>query len=399
MLKFITVAMLIAAAAVAESAAFVSQASAQDRGDDRYFMLRDPFRPQRRGPSLSPLTVPRELRPVPALPAEPRSDLPAGVVYGSSAEADAARPQPATEYVIVLGDTLADQLAQGLADAFSDDRPEVAVIKKTRDSSGFVRDDVFNWLEQGPAFLAAEKPTAVVVLLGMNDRQVLRDETGAHEPRSDRWRELYAKRVEDFLTKLKEKNVPVFMVGLPSMRLPRLSADMPYLNEIFRERTQKVGANYIDIWEGFVNERGDYTVSGPALDGQMRRLRLNDGVHFTKVGARKLAHFVERDLVRLFGTRTGPTAIPQEPVPEPGPGPRPLAGPVISLAIPSAQTGVLAGSSPRTVPMDSTASRTLVEGLPAQPVPGRADDFRWQPATAAAPTAEQTAAAPTGIAR
>jgi hypothetical protein len=399
MLKFLCAGMLIVSALVAEASLFA--AAAQPQRDDRFFMLRDPFR-QRRN-----ILVPRDFRPPGTLRAEPRVEPriepTRGVVYGSSADADAARTAPATEYVVVMGDTLADQLAQGLADAFAEERPEVAVIKKTRDSTGFVRDDVFNWVAEGPRLLEGEKATAVVVMLGMNDRQVLRDETGAHQPRSDRWRELYNKRIEDFLTKLKEKNAPVFMVGLPAMQLARLSADMPYFNEIFRERAQKAGTAYIDIWEGFVDERGDFALFGPALDGQRRRLRMNDGVHFSKVGARKLAHFVERDLIRLFASRSGPTVTPQETVPDPGPGPRPIAGPVISLSIPSAQISVLAGSSPRTVPMDSTASRTLVEGLPAHPVVGRADDFRWQQpaiATEASPaTPEQRAAAPASIAR
>jgi hypothetical protein len=401
---------LILAAALAGASSLAGVAIAQDSRDDRYFMLRDPFRPNR-----GPLMVPRDF-PLPGgLPppaAEPRVEQPGGVVYTSSAEADAQRLTPASEYVLVLGDTLADQLALGLADAFAADRPEVAVIKRTRDSTGFVRQDVFNWVEQGPMMAGAEKATVIVVILGMNDRQVLRDETGAHEPRSERWREIYGKRVEDFLTRLKEKNVPIFMVGLPSMRLPQLSADMPYINEIFRERAQKVGATYIDVWDGFVNERGDFAFMGPALDGQMRRLRMNDGVHFTRIGARKLAHFVERDLVRLFGSRSTPLPQPQDLTPDPGPGPRPLAGPVIPLTTPTGQSAVLAGSGPRTVPMDSYAIRTLVEGLPAEPVQGRADDFRWEqpsasvpqpapPAAAARPAApaEQVAAPGSGIAR
>ena len=374
--------------------AFAAPASAQDARDDRYFMLRDPFRPQRRL-----LTTPRDLEPrQPSIPAEP--PVIGGVVFNSAANADRVRLNPASEYVLVLGDTLADQLAQGLADAFATERPEVAVIKRTRESSGIVRADFYDWVEQGPPMVAAEKATAVIVMLGMNDRQGLRDETGLHPPRSDRWRELYAKRLEDFLTKLKDSKVPVYIVGLPSMRLPQLAADMPYLNEIFRERAQKVGVTYVDIWDGFVNEKGDFIVMGPALDGQLRRLRLPDGVHFSRFGGRKAAHFVERDLLRLFASRAGSPALPLD-TPDPGPGPRPVAGPVISLSVPSAQTGALAGGGPRTVPMDSTAARTLVEGLPAEIVPGRADDFRMpQPAAAApAPAPGQAATVPAGVAR
>ena len=383
-----------AAALLIALSAFAAPASAQDARDDRYFMLRDPFRPRR-----GLLITPRDLEPrQPSIPAEP--PVIGGVVFNSAANADRVRLNPAREYVLVLGDTLADQLAQGLADAFATERPEVAVIKRTRESSGFVRADFYDWVEQGPPMVAAEKATAVIVMLGMNDRQGLRDETGLHPPRSDRWRELYAKRLEDFLTKLKDSKVPVYIVGLPSMRLPQLAADMPYLNEIFRERAQKVGVTYVDIWDGFVNEKGDFIVMGPALDGQLRRLRLPDGVHFSRFGGRKAAHFVERDLLRLFASRAGSPALPLD-TPDPGPGPRPVAGPVISLSVPSAQTGALAGGGPRTVPMDSTAARTLVEGLPAEIVPGRADDFRVpQPAAAApAPAPGQAATVPAGVAR
>lgn len=377
---------------------FAGAATAQDARDDRYFMLRDPFRPQR-----GLLNTPRDLDPRQAprpLLAEPPAERVGGIVFGSAADADRVRLNPASEYVLVLGDTLADQLAQGLADAFATERLEVAIIKRTRDSSGLVRSDFFDWMELGPPMVAAEKATAIVLMLGMNDRQVLRDETGVHQPRSERWRDLYAKRVEDFLTKLKDTKIPVYMVGLPSMRLPQLSADMPYMNEIYRERAAKVGVTYVDIWDGFVNERGDFVFMGPALDGQLRRLRLNDGVHFSRPGGRKLAHFVERDLLRLFASRAGSPSLPLD-TPDPGPGPRPVAGPVISFSVPSAQTGALAGGGPRTVPMDSTAIRTLVEGLPAETVRGRADDFRWpRPSVAApAPAPGQAATVPAGVAR
>ncbi len=386
---------LVLAAALAGSLA-APAAAQQDMRDDRYFMLRDPFRPQR-----GLITTPRELLTPPPLPAEPRQEQQGGTVYNSAADADRLRTEPVKEYVLVLGDSLADQLAQGLADAFVTERPEVAIIKKTRDISGFVRTDVFDWPAQAPGFVAADKATAVVVMLGSNDRQPIRDETGAHEPLSNRWREIYTKRIEDFLTKLKETKVAVFIVGLPSMGNPRLTTDFPHINEIFRERAQKVGVTYVDIWDGFVNERGDYVITGPALDGQMRRLRANNGIHFTRFGMRKLAHYVERDLVRLFGARTLPSA-PQDATPEPVPeAVRPIAGPVISLTTPTSQTGALAGSARRTVPMDSVAIRTLVEGLPAEPVAGRADDFRWpQPSAATQPqTTGQAATVQPGVPR
>ena len=49
-----------------------------------------------------------------------------------------------------------------------------------------------------------------------------------------------------------------------------------------------------------MDEQGRFSTRGPDFEGQMRLLRAGDGVHFTKFGARKLAHYVERELRRVL---------------------------------------------------------------------------------------------------
>lgn len=397
---------IILLAGISFAGVLATDAFAQRRDDDRYFFLRDPFG---RGRGLFDFPD----RPAPPKPAyvEPPSDEPVGTVYGSSTDADSQRFLNASEYVLVLGDTLAEQLSQGLADEFVSERPEVAIVKKTKNNTGFVRTDIYDWTAQASALLAKEKATAIVVLLGINDRQPLRDDSKIEEFRSDRWREIYGKRVEDFLVKLKDKNVPIFVMGLPPVRSPKMSLDAVYLNEILSERTRKVGGYFIDAWDGFVAENGDFMATGPALDGQTRRLRASDGVHFTKAGQRKLAHYAERELLRLFDARPGRTprlpqdASPEQQAPAAGqpsaPNARPVAGPVVPLSQVSGAGGVLAGgpetASPTRVNLPTTdpnLARTLVEGRPVEAVSGRADDFQWPPPEAAAmPAAPANAAA------
>jgi hypothetical protein len=370
---------LVLAAAICAGALTAAGAPAQAQWPrDSFFILRDPYRqPYRPPPPSSPFyNFPREQQ----RPAEvaPVPEEPGGTIYGSSEAADKYRTSQASHYVLVVGDSLADQLAQGLADAFVVERPEVAIVKKTRGSSGLVRADFYDWPAQLPGLLEGEKPSAIAVLLGTNDRQVLRDDKGAYEIRSDRWRELYVLRIEAFVNELKKKGVPVFIVGLPSMRIPRLSADLQYINEILREQAQRLGVYYVDIWDGFVGDNDEFTMFGPALDGQRRRLRTDDGVHFTRVGARKAAHYVERDLIRLFdqGPR-GPLLQPETPEVA-APSGRPVAGPVLPLTQPAGPVGQLAGGdAPGPANNDGVASRVLVEGRPVEPVAGRADDFRW----------------------
>ncbi len=372
-----------------------------------YFFLRDPFGPEvRRRPPQQRPALPRQSLPARPAPQEPEG----GTIYGSSDAADRHRAKPAEHYVIVMGDSLADQLAQGLADAFFEEYPNVAVVKKTRGSSGLVRADFYDWPAEAPEQLEGEKVNAIVIMLGANDRQTLRDEKGSYEIRSDRWRELYAERVDALLDSLLPRGVPIVVVGQPSMAHSRLHADMPYINEILRERAQAKGVLYVDVWDGFVNEQDEFITVGPALDGQTRRLRIADGVHFTRVGARKLAHYVERDLVRLFSGRETAPVIPQDE-PEPAPMGRPVAGPVVPLTQPAGPVDQLAGAAEPPRNGNGIVSRVLQEGLPPQPVSGRADDFRWPrsevkiepyeppaPSTAAVPGAKaddgETAAEP-----
>src|SRR6185295_19066541 len=114
-------------------------------------------------------------------------------------------------------------------------------------------------------------------------------------------------------------------------------SDLTYLNDLYRSRAQKAGITYVDVWDGFVDEDGNFSLRGPDYNGQIRQLRSADGTYFTKAGALKLALYVEREIQRLMQTRSTPVALPApEPLPQtpatPGaPAPRPVAGPVIPL--------------------------------------------------------------------
>ena len=183
---------------------------------------------------------------------------------------------------------------------------------------------------------------------------------------------------------LKSKGVPVLWVGLPAIRGQKGTADMLFLDALYRDASAKAGITYVDVWDGFVDEAGRFLQKGPDFEGQIRQLRTYDGVFFTKPGARKLAHYVEREVTRLLAARSGPIALPTEPAtPDanavPGqPAPRPLAGPILPLVASSVGTDqLLGGPGSRPAAVDALAARTLVKGEPLAPPAGRADDFAW----------------------
>ncbi|MBV8919060.1 SGNH/GDSL hydrolase family protein [Bradyrhizobium sp.] len=211
-----------------------------------------------------------------------------------------------------------------------------------------------------------------------------RSPNGLYEFRDERWIELYSKKIEEMIAVLKSKGVPVIWVGLPAIRGQKGTSDMLFLDSLYRDAAGKAGITYVDVWDGFVDESGRFLQRGPDFEGQPRKLRADDGVYFTQAGARKLAHYVEREIGRLLATRTSPVALPSEPAtPDanavPGqPAPRPLAGPILPLVASSVSADqLLGGPGTRPAAVDALAARTLVKGEALSPPAGRADDFAW----------------------
>ncbi|MFK8250040.1 SGNH/GDSL hydrolase family protein [Ancylobacter terrae] len=351
--------------------------------------------PQRYAPPpVQEVEKQRPRRVVQEAPAEPR-----GTVFeGIDSARKAAGDKPPTDIVLVIGDENAAPLAQGLADAFAADRPSVAVIGKGRTGTGLSPGGDFDWVANAAGLVQSEDATAAVVFIGANDLRPIQQDAEQVALFDDRWRDLYGQRIDAFLTGLKARGKPVAVVGLPPLNDNRASERNATLNELLKERTERAGLIYVDIWDGFVDENGKFLMSGPAVDGQRRRLRAADGSGFTRAGGRKLAFFVDRAIGKLLSG--GASA--------PSPGNAPLPGPEAGIPSIMHLTGVGAGSSARAlagaVPgdakaipaSDSAPAKMLLGGDPLPAVAGRADDFRWKAEETAAPGSGVPAASPAG---
>jgi hypothetical protein len=367
---------------------------------------------------------------------------------------------PPTETVLVIGDQLADWLGYGLEEALTDS-PQIGIVRRIKPYAGLVRyeqrADSPDWSQAVKEVLAAEKPSAIVVMLGVNDRLPLRERiaphpaaTGtqaggqgganstpgaagdgaaaapehepsaggteaahkqtppppppalgaSHEFHTDKWDELYSKRIDEMIAALKSKGVPVLWVGLPSIRGAKSTSDMSYLDELYRARAEKAGIVYVDIWDGFVDDQGRYAQQGPDFEGQTRRLRTYDGVNFTKSGAEKLAHYVEHELRRVLNNHVVPVALPgpEEQTPAKGGGDaKPAVGPVVPLSSVSNEGGELLGSTKPAASKkepDALANRVLNRGEALAAPHGRADDFSWPRADISSEPASDTAPPP-----
>jgi hypothetical protein len=206
-------------------------------------------------------------------------------------------PQGDRYRVVVLGDSLGDGLWSGLYRAFEEDA-NLEFIQRSKSSTGFSRPDSYNWDEQVAELLKKDTFQIAVIMFGASDAQAIKSGKDWLKVGSEGWRDIYGKRVETFIKKLRAANIAVYWVGLPIMRSPGQNSDAEALNDVYREKAFINGAKFIDTWNGFTDESGRFSAYGPDMTGQVKRLRADDGLHFTMRGYLKLAHYVEKELRR-----------------------------------------------------------------------------------------------------
>jgi len=283
---------------------------------------------------------------------------------------------------VVIGDSLAEWLAYGLEQAYAESA-DLGVIRKVRRAIGLIdrcKGELRKFVEQN---LTNEKPVFIAMMFGLNDRRSIHvcepseksdsAKVSAYAFRSKEWAEQYGKEVDELTLLLKAKGVPVFWVGLPPAKNIR-AADIDFLNGIFRKHAEKNGIEYINVWDAFVDEDGDFTMRGPDANGQTRLLRAADGLNFTKAGARTLALNLEQGINRtaLQSPSVGPPDTQETKAAPAKTNERPVAGPVIPLTGEPLKGEVLLGAG-RAASPDSR----LLGGEPPRPASGRADDFSW----------------------
>ncbi|MGH6762418.1 MAG: SGNH/GDSL hydrolase family protein [Phyllobacterium sp.] len=304
--------------------------------------------------------------------------------------------KPDAKSVLVVGDFMAGGLADGLDSAFSEN-PGVRIVDRTNGSSGFVRDDHFDWPAQIGDILTSEKPAVIVMMIGSNDRQQIRIGNEREAPRSDAWNKEYLKRINAFTAKVKESGIPLVWVGQPSFKFSGMSTDLLAFNEIYRNATESVGGSFVDIWDGFVDEKGEFITSGFDINGQTVRLRSNDGIRLSTAGKRKVAFYTEKPLQQILGEGTAPNVAAIKPGNMQTPTLDPLGALIkldrvapIGFTDPEMDGGKnLLGAGPRNVVPSAKMPQDLlvIDGKPPASQPGRINDFSWPKKSQAAATA------------
>ena len=227
--------------------------------------------------------------------------------------------------VLVIGDFMAGGLSEGLDSAFEQE-PGIRIVDRSNGSSGFVRDDVYNWPQNLGGMIAETKPSVLVAMIGTNDRQQMSVNGVREATASEPWNAEYDRRVTAFSEAAKASGVPLVWVGLPPFKQQTMSAGILAFNDLYRKKAESISGSFVDIWDGFLDDQGMFTINGVDHTGQPAKLRSSDGINLTKAGRRKVAFFAEKPIRVALG------ALPQQPAISALTGPFALPGPVRPVA-------------------------------------------------------------------
>ncbi|UNM96533.1 DUF459 domain-containing protein [Ignatzschineria rhizosphaerae] len=209
-------------------------------------------------------------------------------------------PQLPSVIEVMAGDKLffvGDSLMQGVAPRVRQSlyRSEnIDGVDLSKQSTGLAYPKFYNWPEVVAQTLEKDLDIkAVIVYMGANDpwdfpvpgrKQYLRF-------KSADWERAYRERVQKIILEANRYQLPVIWLGAPCMRKEKLHQDMVYLNTIYASEMAKFNGTYIPTSDLLGCSDEEYSAYVESEEGN-RKVRTNDGIHFTPTGQRLIAERV-----------------------------------------------------------------------------------------------------------
>ncbi|WP_170926523.1 SGNH/GDSL hydrolase family protein [Devosia lucknowensis] len=294
-MKRLVLALLVVCVALIDVGPALAQAAAGDR-----IQVAQAEAPRRR--TLFDLLFGEEPAPAPQVQQQPQSQ-PRQTAPRPTAALPPPKPvvdkSPDATRMAVFGDSLAIDLTKALERFYAED-PNLVVIGQGVNSSGFVRDDFFDWNAAIAEQIAADSFDIAVVIIGINDRQEITASGQTYPALSEGWTNIYQARLNSFLGQLRAARKPVIWMGLPPMERSQYSAAMNQISALHRMAAFANGAEFVDIYDRFADAEGRYAAYGPDVNGQNALMRKDDGIHYSAAGADKLAFYISQSISTFY---------------------------------------------------------------------------------------------------
>jgi hypothetical protein len=243
----------------------------------------------------------------------------APIMGSQSTEQVIQQPVDDTYRILVIGDALAGGLGAGLS-RMAEPETRFEIVNRFQETSGIARPEVYDWAESLLKIMEGKDFKAVVVLLGANDRQPIREGDFRLVFNTPEWTAAYEAKIDQLLDVLNGAGVKVFWVSIPPMGDAKYDADMQILAALQKQEVQSKGQIYVDLRGAFLGPDGNYTDKGLDDTGEVRKLRSRDGVTFFKQGNNRFGQLLLAEIKRVVGAgqiETTPAFTPKVDLPPP----------------------------------------------------------------------------------
>jgi len=329
--------------------------------------------------------------------AQPAAAQMGAVPLTSSTAAPAEPPSQAqarATRILVLGDALGGGLGAGLS-RVAEARGDYEVSLRFNEESGLARPEVYDWAATVPKILESNAYDVIVVMLGANDRQVIRSGAERLAFNSAGWVAAYEAQLGQLLDRLQASGAKIVWVGSPPMKDPEYDAAVAEISALQKSRVEARGFSFIDMRQKLSKPGGGYTETAEDTSGTIIRVRGRDGISFFKAGNNLMGEIVLAALEQ--GGKPAPAAASSGAKAEEEAARKASAVPVFGQVLMNGEAYVVqpegvtanavmlagAGLDPAAAlnalreiaPQDSGAQKLFQRGEPPVAPAGRADDF------------------------
>ncbi len=201
--------------------------------------------------------------------------------------------------ILILGDFVASTIADALKFFFIDNSG-IVIINNTMPDSGLVRTDYYSWENNISELIDKNKPDVIAIMVGANDNQPITNPNNIVDANHPEWIHIYKQRITSIAKNLHASRKPWIWIGQPIFKDIKLTQKMKIFNQLYKDITEAEGGYFIDTWDGFIDEQGQFSFSGYGTNGKFVRLRTHDGINFTSEGKKKLSSYLEKKLENIL---------------------------------------------------------------------------------------------------
>jgi hypothetical protein len=175
---------------------------------------------------------------------------------------------------------------------------DVEVLRFGKLSTGLARTDLLDWPQKITKLMEEFRPDLVIGNFGGNDAQNMLVSGGAVlRYGTPEWDREYRFRVRRVVEVARARRAKIAMLGMPIMRDPGFSRRMAHVNRLTLEGVREGGGVFIPTWDLAAESDGTYR-KAVVIDGETGLMRLPDGIHYSRLGAKYVAKQVGQELER-----------------------------------------------------------------------------------------------------